>query len=127
MQRHPARALISIFSLVAIVGACTPLRRGGGPGEPVLMFTNQSNDQADVYALGSGGEPVRIGTIFAGRTEPLHVPATVTGAAHRINVIARIFASSQIAASGPFTLEPGDTMTVTLSSDAKLLSVLPSR
>jgi hypothetical protein len=116
---------MSVISLVVIVAAaCTPLRRGG-PGDPVLMVTNQSNDQADIYALGSGGEPVRIGTIFAGRTEPLRVPAAVTGAAHRVNVIARIFATSRVAASGPFTLEPGDTMTVTLSSDAKLLSVLP--
>jgi hypothetical protein len=118
---------VAVLAAVAIsAAACGPFRRGGPP-DGVVIFTNQSIDQADVYALGSGGEPVRIGTVFAGRTENLRVPSSVTGGAQRVNVIARIFASPRTVASGGFSLAPGDTMTVTLTSDEKMLSVLPPK
>jgi len=51
----------------------------------------------------------------------------VTSGANRVNIIARIFPSSRAVFSGPFTVMPGDTMTVTLGADEKLLSVLPAR
>ena len=92
-----------------------------------MVFKNEATDQADVYALGPGGEPTRIGTVFAGRTDTLRVPVSVTGGTNRVNIIARIFPSSRAVLSGPFTLAPGDTMIVTLPSDEKLLAVLPAR
>lgn len=115
-----------LTTIAASALACGPFHRGGTP-DSVVLFRNQSTDQADVYALGSGGEPIRIGTVFSGRTEALRVPTSVTGGANRVNVIVRIFASSKVVASGPFTLAPGDTMEVTLPSDEKILSVLPAR
>ena len=118
---------IAVLAAVAIsTVACGPFRRGGPP-DPVVLFTNESPDQADVYAIGSGGAAARIGTIFAGRSEPLRVPPSVTGGANRINIVARIFPGMRAVVSGPFTLSPGDTMRVGLSADEKLLSVLPPR
>jgi hypothetical protein len=123
MRYDPRRVVL--FAAVAIaVTACGPFRRGGPP-DPIIIFHNQSSDQADVYALGAGGEPVRIGTVFAGRTENLTVPQSITGGAQRVNIIARIFASPRAVASGPFTLAAGDTMAVTLSADEKVLAALP--
>jgi hypothetical protein len=117
---------VAILAAVAIAAfACGPFHRGGPP-DAVVVFKNQSTDQADVYALGPGGAATRIGTVFAGRTDTLRVPSSITGGANRVNVVARIFATSKIVASGPFTLAPGDTMVVTLGQDEKLLGVLPA-
>jgi hypothetical protein len=125
-MRFELRRVVLLAAAALSTVGCGPFRRGGPP-DPVVIFTNQSTDQADVYALGAGGEPVRIGTVFAGRTENLRVPSSITGGAQRVNVIARIFASPRTVASGPFSLAAGDTMTVTLTSDEKMLSVLPPK
>jgi hypothetical protein len=69
---------------------------------------------------------MRIGTVFPGKTETLRVPQTITGGANRLNVVARIFPGGRVVSTGPFSIYPGDSMDVTLSSDEKILSVLPS-
>lgn len=125
MRIELRRALIAVAATFALTG-CGPFHRGSQPAS-VIVFRNQSLDQADVYAIGSGGNPTRIGTVFAGRTETLNVPASITGGGGRVNVVARIFASGLLVVTGPFTLLPGDSMDVTLTSDEKILSVLPSR
>jgi hypothetical protein len=125
-MRYDLRRVAMLVAVATAAAACGPFRRGGPP-DGVVTFVNQSTDQADVYAIGSGGEPVRIGTVFAGRTENLTVPQGIIGGAQRVNIIARIFASPRTVASGPFTLAPGDTMSVTLSSDEKMLSALPPK
>ena len=125
MSTQIRHALVAIAAALALAG-CGPFHQGNQP-ESVVVFRNQSPDQADVYALGSGGDPIRIGTVFSGRTETLRVPTSVTGASSRVNVVARIFATGRVVVTGPFTLMPGDSMDVTLTSDEKILSVLPSR
>ena len=115
----------AVVSSIALTG-CGPFHRGSEP-ESVVVFHNQSGDQADVYAIGSGGQPIRVGTVFSQRTEALKIPLSVTGGADRINIVARIFASGKIVASGPFSIGPGDSMDVTLVPEANMLAVLPSR
>ena len=118
---------IHIFAWILgalVIGGCGPMHHGTQP-DAVIMFRNQSTDQADVYAVGPGGDPFRIGTVFSGRTEMLRVPASITGGANRVNVLARIFGSGRVVVTGPFTLIPGEPMNVTLTSDEKILSVLP--
>ena len=125
-MKSPVGRITILAAVVIFAIACGPFHRGGPP-DPVVVFRNDSPDQADVYALGSSGEPARIGTVFAGRSDTLRVPLSVTSGANRVNIIARIFPSSRAVFSGPFTVMPGDTMTVTLGADEKLLSVLPAR
>jgi hypothetical protein len=125
MRIQIRRALVMVGAVMALT-SCGPFHRGTQP-ESVVVFRNQSVDQADVYAIGSGGDPIRIGTVFAGRTETLRVPSSITGASSRVNVVARIFPTGRLVVTGPFTLMPGDSMDVTLTGDQKILSVLPSR
>jgi len=122
----PIRRALAVVAAALALSSCGPFHRGSQP-ESVVVFRNQSPDQADVYAIGSGGDPMRIGTVFAGRTETLRVPSAITGASSRVNIVARIFASGRVVVTGPFTLMPGDSMDVTLTGDEKILSVLPSR
>jgi|SRR5690242_6375437 len=125
MRIELRRTIVAAAAAFALA-ACGPFHRGSQP-ESVIVFRNQSTDQADVYAIGSGGDPIRIGTVFAGREETLRVPTSITGGSGRLNVVARIFASGRVVVTGPFTMLPGDSMDVTLTSDEKILSVLPSR
>jgi hypothetical protein len=124
-MRIAVRHIIVLAGIVFLTTACGPFHRGAEP-EAAIVFHNQSTDQADVYAMGQGGDPMRIGTVFAGKTETLRVPSAIIGGANRVNVIARIFAVGRVVRSGAFSLAPGDSMDVTLSSDEKILSVLPS-
>ena len=119
-RRTPAWALLSALT----IAGCGPFHRGAQP-EPEILFHNQSIDQADVYAMGPGGDPIRIGTVDGQKTNRLRVPDV--GASDRVNIIARVFPSSRIVASGPFTLVPGGVMDVTLPLDENTLGVLPAR
>ena len=124
-MRIEVRRGIALAAALVVTAGCGPFHRGANQ-EGVVVFHNQSIDQADVYALGPGGDPTRIGTVFAGKTEMLHVNQSIIGGANQVNVIARIFPGGRVISTGPFSLGPGDTMDVTLSSDERILSVLPS-
>jgi hypothetical protein len=115
--------LALLLSLVS-AGACGPFHKGG-PTDPVIIFSNDSPDQADVYAV-SGGAPVRIGTVFAGRKETLKVPLSVVGGTHTVDIVVRIFATNRSVHSGSISLNEGDRVDVRLQPDEKLLSVLPA-
>jgi|ERR1051326_764483 hypothetical protein len=121
LHRLPAFAVISAITLAG----CGPFHRGAQPDTEIL-FHNQSIDQADVYAMGPGGDPIRVGTVDGQRTAKLRVPSSI-GATDRVNIIARVFPSSRVVASGPFTLYPGGIMDVTLPSEENMLAILPAR
>ena len=122
LRRIPAWALLSAVTMAG----CGPFHRGG-QSDSEILFRNQSIDQADVYAMGPGGDPIRIGTVLGQKSSRLTVPQAVAGGSDRVNIIVRVFPSSRIVASGPFTLIPGGIMDVTLPSDENMLGVLPSR
>ena len=115
---------IGVLALACAAAACGPFRRGANAPDPVVFFHNQSLDQADVFAVRSGGNAIRIGTVFAGRREALRVPLGAAGD-RTVNIVARILATSRAPRTGQITLAPGDSVEVTLSSDEKMLSVLP--
>ena len=122
IRRIPAWALVSA---VAVAG-CGPFHHGGQP-TPEIVFHNQSIDQVAVYALGPGGDPIRIGTVDGQKTDRLQVPLSITGGSDRVNIIARVFPSWRIVASGPFTLTSARLMQVTLPSVENMLALLPAR
>ena len=110
--------------LVALGAACGPFHMGSDQSAKVI-FVNESLDQADVYAAGPDGLAVRVGTVFAGRTDSLTVPATVVGQGGSVNFSARLLARSMVPRSGPVTVRAGDRIQVRLPSDETMLVVLP--
>jgi hypothetical protein len=123
---HAALRRCIAWAGVVMLAACGPFHHSS-QADSVIVFRNQSSDQADVFALSEGGAAIRIGTVFPLRTETLRVPTSALGGSYRVNIIARIFASSRIVASGAFSLGPGDSMDVTLPPEENILSALPSR
>ena len=122
---NPTRLVLALSALIG-VAACGPLHRGAAAEPALLYFTNQSTDQADVFAVFPGGQPIRIGTVFAGRTDTLKVPSEIASRGENVNVFARLLARSARPSSGPIAIRPGDRLQVTLPLDQKMLVVLPT-
>src|SRR5262245_16194826 len=108
MSQQPLR--IAALSLAVWLSACGPFRRGGPP-DPLVIFNNQSLEQADVYAVQSSGR-LRIGTVLSGQKESLKVPASLVTGSSGVAIVARILASSRTPSTGSLTLFPGDTIEV---------------
>jgi hypothetical protein len=125
-MRHLTRTSVLAGVVALSLIACGPLRRGDTP-DAVVIFRNESLEQADVYAVRSGGSQIRIGTVFPGRRELLRVSSTISSAGASISIAARILASSQRPTTGPLTLSPGDTVEVTLPASLNTLTLLPMR
>jgi hypothetical protein len=122
--RRLAPGVLILVILVA-AAACGPLRRRAGPQPAALIFTNQSLDQASVYIVGSGVDFRRLGTVFAGQTDTLSVPAhlAVRGP---LNIVARLLARSDVPQTGPVLIRPGAQYQVKLPLNSRLISFLPA-
>ena len=127
MNHRATRGVRVLIAAVAVVGAtaCGATRRGGNaPAPAVLFFSNESQDQADVYAVVSG-QRVRIGTVFSNRMDTLMVPGNVAARGTNINVVARLLARNFAPSTGPLAIHPGDRLSVRLPADQRQLVVLP--
>lgn len=116
--------LVFVVASALLVAACAT-HRGGTPPTAFVYFDNQSLEQADVYAVASGGSPIRIGTVFAGHRQRLNVRGTALGASGYVNIIARLLVSARAPRTGTVTLSPGDRLEVTLTPDGNNLAALP--
>jgi len=130
-MRTPKSRLAHLWSTglavaLSTAAACGPHRQRTSQEQAVLAFTNESLDQADVYAVASG-QAVRIGTVLAGRTENLIVPADIAFRGSDVNVVARLLAQSNRPQSGPITLRPGERVEIRLPMDQRALFILPAR
>lgn len=128
-SRTGRTALAVAFSALAALStlaACGPFRRTPPGEQAIIYFTNESLDQADVYGIVPGSRSVRIGTVFAGRTDTLVVPTELMRVGS-VNVVARLLAKSNTPQSGPVSISPGDRLQVRLPIDQKMLVVLPAR
>jgi hypothetical protein len=115
----------ALLAAVSAAGACGPLRKNGPP-PAIVVFENQSLDQADVYAVRSAGDRIRIGTVLAGRKESLKIPASVLSGDGSVNIVARILASRRTPpSSGVISLRPGERVAVSLPPQENILTVLP--
>jgi hypothetical protein len=116
-------ATLAVVAVTALVSACGPFHTGGQ--EPArLVFANESLDQATVYVVGPGRDFTRIGTIFAGQTDTLTVPADLA-VRGTLNIVARMLARPNLAQTGPVSMQPGAWYTATLPSTSNLISFLP--
>ena len=120
-SRSSCAALLAAAFLAV---ACGP---HGGPGSEqyaFVVFTNESLNQADVYAFGTAGDRVRLGTVFGAHTDTLRLDLRTISGAGTISVAARILATGRAPSSGQILLHPGDYLRVTLPSSENMLNAL---
>lgn len=115
-----------LIALTALAGtACGPFHLGSRDLATVI-FTNDSLQQADVYATIANADAVRIGTVLAARTDTLTVPSSVTTqAGGQTNIVARLLAGNAQPSTGLISLRPSDVIRVRLTADARALFVTP--
>lgn len=113
--------MLVVLSAFAVT-ACGPLHMGNRERASVV-FTNDSPEQADVYALVGSSETVRIGTVLSTRTETLYIPTSITDQGGQTRIIVRLLARNTERATGVLTLRATDQLKVRLTSDARDLIV----
>ncbi|MEO8561365.1 MAG: hypothetical protein ABI601_04770 [bacterium] len=127
--RRGMRPLLLAAALV-LPAACS--RNHPGPddesmnGPAKIVFTNESLNQADLFAVVQGGQARKLGTVMAGRTEELVVPADIVRRSGNLNLVARLLARSNTPSSGPVAFHAGDRLLVRLPIDGKTLFVAPA-
>jgi hypothetical protein len=124
---HSRAPILAIVALLAgFTAACGPFHRQSDASTPVIVFVNESIDQAVVYAVAPGGVGrARIGTVLAGRTETLRIPRSVMSGGNSVDIVARTLASARVVRTGPITLSDGNRLQVTLPASENTLTVLP--
>jgi len=120
------RRVIAAACVVA-VAACGHLGMGSSAGDALVIFHNESLDQADVFAVAPGSDFERIGTVFPGRTDTLRVRSSLVSTGSGVNIVARLLARSNTPSTGSIALHSGDMFDVRLTSDGRTLSALPAR
>ena len=128
MTNHPINRRLApvLLILAAVATACGPLRRGAAPPQATIIFRNESLDQATIYVVAPGRDFRRIGTVFAGRTDTLRVPADLALRGGTLNIVARMLARSDLPQTGPVSIRPGGQYQVRLPISGRLLSFLPA-
>ena len=129
MMRHLSLSRIARRLAPAVLlaaAACASTQKGPPQPRAVIIFQNQSLDQATVYIVSPSIDFIRLGTVFAGRTETLRVPTTVNLNGGSLNIVARLLARPELPQTGPVTINAGETYRVTLPPDGRLLSFLPN-
>ena len=121
---------LRIWGLVAVMAAlsaCGRVKPGeaGAPERALIIFTNESLAQADVFAVAQGISARRIGTVMAGRTDSLVVPAEIASRGS-VRLVARLLASNSTPNSGTVGIHPGERLAVRLPLDERMLVVLPA-
>jgi hypothetical protein len=126
------RPLLLAAALV-LPGACSrnhPDQAGQGDennnGPATVVFSNESLQQADLFAVLPGNLVRKLGTVMAGRTEELTVPADIVRRSGNLNLVVRMLARSNTPGSGPVALHAGDRLSVRLPIDGRSLFVAPA-
>lgn len=122
------RRVVAATACLVAVAACGHLGMGGpGAADALIVFHNESLDQADVFAVAPGSNFERIGTVLPGRADTLRVRSSLVATGSGINVMARLLARSNTPSTGNIPLHSGEMFDVTLNSDGRTLTALPSR
>jgi hypothetical protein len=122
------RALVTLGA--GLFAACAPYHAGGSAGGDLgakLYFKNESLDQVAVYAVLSGIQTSRIGTVMPGRTDTLALSPTIVGSASGLTILVRPLGRDYTAEVGPISIYPGDALEIGLPPNQRMLVVLPAR
>ena len=95
-------------------------------GPATIVFTNESLAQADLFVVMPGIDSRKLGTVMAGSTQEIVVPADIVRRSGNVNLVVRMLARSNTPSSGPVAFHAGDRLQVRLPVDGKTLFVAPA-
>jgi len=111
-----SRVTLAVLTLLlATFTACGVRGTGTGAQRVPIVVENQNFYQATVFAILNGGR-VRVGNVAGGRTATMQAPSPPTG---QMRVEVRLLAVGAFT-SYPVTVQPGDTVRVTVPPDLHL-------
>lgn len=115
---------------LAATASCGGMRSGSATpdsGPTVIVFQNQSLEQADLFAVRRSAGALRVGTVMAGRTDTLVIQRGELAPGETVNFVARLLAGTHTPRSGPVAVSPGEVLNITLPQSENLLAVLPGQ
>ena len=119
-----------LVAALALPAACSRNHPGDNEGSLIgpatIVFTNESLNQADLFVVIPGIQSRKLGTVMAGSTQELVVPADIVVRSGNLNLVARLLARSNTPSSGPVAFHAGDRLQVRLPVDGKTLFVAPA-
>jgi hypothetical protein len=110
----PLAALL-LTAMLAVIPACGARGTGTGAERVPLVVENQNFYQATIYAILNGGR-VRVGNVQGGSTETLQAPSRRPARCGWRSGSSRWARSPRT----PVTVQPGDTVRVTVPPDLHL-------
>lgn len=123
------RQLLHAFVLIlcAMVVASCVSRRGTTSAEPALLvFANESTEQAEILALVPAVAAIQLGIAIPGETLRLTLPPRVIRQGS-INIAARNTMRGRQITSGPVFIKPGEVVQMTLPVGATQIIVETGR
>ncbi|HEX8847924.1 MAG TPA: hypothetical protein VF761_00155 [Gemmatimonadaceae bacterium] len=119
---------VALLALAVAASGCGPRHGTPRPVEyAIIVFANESLNQADVYAVGTAGDRVRLGSVFGGHTDSLRLDLHTISGSGTLTVYARVLATGRAPSSGQVLLHPGDFLRVTMPSSETVLNALVDR
>jgi hypothetical protein len=119
-----------LAAMLAVPAACSRNHPGDDEGSlsgpATIVFTNESLNQADLFVVMPGIDSRKLGTVMAGRTSELVVPADIVRRSGNVNLVVRMLARNNTPSSGPVAFHAGDRLQVRLPVDGKTLFVAPA-
>jgi hypothetical protein len=110
------------------VVACRPVRPSQlARNSATIVFANDSGEQAEVFASVTGTERVRLGTVMAGRSDQLRVPASLLNRGLNVTITVNLLARRATPQTPPVAIRSGDRIDVRLSTDGRTLLIVPPR
>ena len=79
----------ALVTAALLVTGCGPHRGPASSQYAFVVFTNESLNQADVYAFGTAGDRVRLGTVFGAHTDTLRLDLRTISGSGTLSVRAR--------------------------------------
>lgn len=129
MPRHLRRLRpLAASALCAI--ACGPPRTAattGGAAEVLIIFRNESLNQADVFVVGSASDMARVGSVYGNHTDTISFDLRSVSGSGTLSMLARVRQTGRAARSGPVALHRGDILRVTLPMSETMLNALVIR
>ncbi|MDQ2931414.1 MAG: hypothetical protein M3Y05_11430 [Gemmatimonadota bacterium] len=115
--------LATVVAVLATIAACNHTARPGrddnGPvPESRLRVENQAFLDMTVYIISNGGGRQRLGTVTGNTSQTFVIPKYIIGPANQVSILCEPIGSNRASISNSISVQPGQTVTLTIPPTA---------